>query len=179
MGEPVKLNLGCGDKKYPGYVNVDLYGEPDRRCDLRVFPWPFETDSVDEVFSEHFLEHVDDYEKTVLEMHRILKPGGVLHFKVPHFRSSYYPWHLHRQQFSTVTCQILCWQLPYQFGGRKLFDFRKLRLNYVFVPRILKWILTPLANILPSQWDYFGLPIDEIECWAVKTSQGATCTSFA
>ena len=164
----MKLNLGCGDKKYEGFVNVDLYGEPDVRCDLSQFPWPFEDDSADEIFSEHFLEHVADYEKTVFEMHRILKPGGVLHFKVPHFRSSYYPWHLHRQQFSTVTCRILCWKLPYQFGGRQLFAFRRLRLNYVFAPRILKWILTPLANLMPSQWDYFGLPIDEIELWAVK-----------
>ena len=41
----------------------------------------------------------------------------------------------------------------------------------MFVPRILKWILTPLANLLPSQWDYFGLPIDEIELWAEKPVQ--------
>ena len=163
-----KINLGCGDKKRCGYVNVDLYGDPEVRCDLSVFPWPFADASVEEVFSEHFLEHVADYEATVLEIHRILKPGGLLHFKVPHFRSPYSPWYLHRQSFSSVTCKILCWRLPYQFGGRKLFDFVKLRYNYVFTPRALAWILTPLANIARSAWEYFGLPIDEIECWVVK-----------
>lgn len=166
--EGLKLNLGCGDKMRRGYVNVDLNCSPDVRCDLSVFPWPFEDASADEVFSEHFLEHVADYERTMLEIHRILKPGGLLHFKVPHFRSPYYPWHLHRQAFSSVTCRILCWKLPYQFGGRQLFDFVKLRYNYVFVPRALAWILTPLANVVKSAWEYFGLPIDEIECWAVR-----------
>lgn len=164
----LKLNLGCGDKMRRGYVNVDLNCSPDVRCDLSVFPWPFEDASADEVFSEHFLEHVADYERTMLEIHRILKPGGLLHFKVPHFRSPYYPWHLHRQAFSSVTCRILCWKLPYQFGGRQLFDFVKLRYNYVFVPCALAWILTPLANMVKSAWEYFGLPIDEIECWAVR-----------
>ena len=170
----MKLNLGCGDKKYDGYVNVDLHGSPDVTCDLSVFPWPFEDASAEEIFSEHFLEHVNDYEKTIFEMHRILKPGGVLHFKVPHFRSSYYPWHLHLHGFSTVTCRLLCWKLPYQFGGKKLFDFVRLRLNYVFVPKFLKFILTPLANICPSQWDYFGLSIDEIEFWGKKTKEEAS-----
>lgn len=163
-----KINLGCGDKKRCGYVNVDLYGDPEVRCDLSVFPWPFADASVEEVFSEHFLEHVADYEATILEIHRILRPGGLLHFKVPHFRSPYFPWHLHRQAFSSVTCKILCWRLPYQFGGCQLFDFVKLRYNYVFTPRALAWILTPLANIARSAWEYFGLPIDEIECWVVK-----------
>ena len=168
MSNSVKLNLGCGDKKYPGCTNVDLYGDPDVRCDLSVFPWPFADNSVDEVFSEHFLEHVVDFEKTVLEMHRILKPGGLLHFKVPHFTSPYFPWFLHRQSFSTITCKILCWKLPYQFDGRQLFEFRKLRFNYVFSPRILKVLFTPLANLMPTAWEYFHLPIDEIECWIVK-----------
>jgi len=164
----LKLNIGCGDKQYKDYTNVDLYGEPDVRCDLSVFPWPFEDNSVDEVFSEHFLEHVLDFEKTVLEMYRILKPGGLLHFKVPHFKSPYFPWFLHRQPFSTVTCRLLCWKLPYQFGGRQLFDFQTIRLNYVFSPKIIKWLLTPFANLCPAVWDYFGLPIDEIECRIVK-----------
>lgn len=172
MSNLLKLNLGCGDRKYIGYTNVDLHGEPDIRCDLSSYPWPFSDDSVDEIFSEHFLEHVVDFEKTIREMYRILKPGGLLHFKVPHFRSPYFPWHLHYHAFSTVTCKVLCWKLPYQFGGKQLFEFRKLRLNYVFSPRILKFALTPLANLMPSAWDYFGLPIDEIECWVVKHVEG-------
>ncbi len=118
----MKYNLGCGDKMIEGFVNVDMYGTPDVMCDLSYFPWPFESESSDEVYSEHFLEHVIDYEKTVLEMYRILKPGGLLHFKVPHFRSMFFPWHLHRYAFSSGTCRLLCEQRAYQFGGKNLFE---------------------------------------------------------
>ncbi len=148
----------------PGYVNVDVCGDPDLRFDLSHFPWPFEDNSVDEVFSEHFLEHVEDYDKTVSEIHRILRVGGVNHFKVPHFRSSFYPWHLHKYQFSTVTCDRLCSKLPYQFAGKQLFCMASLRLNYYYMRPMVNAVFSFLANISPGKWDYLGLPIDEIEC---------------
>ena len=51
----MKYNLGCGDKKIDGYVNVDVCGTPDVTWDRAVFPGPIESNSADEVFSEHFL----------------------------------------------------------------------------------------------------------------------------
>ena len=165
----MKINIGCGDKKVEGFVNVDLYGEPDVRCDLFKFPWPFEDNSIDTVFSEHFLEHVDDYEKTILEIHRVLKPGGLMHFKVPHFRSMAFPWHLHKYAFSSVTCRLLCEQRVYQFGGKHLFEEILLKFNYLGMVRpLVKKILSFLANRYPSKWEYLGLPIDEIEFIARK-----------
>lgn len=164
----MKLNLGCGDKLMPGYVNVDICGSPDLICDLSKFPWPFEDNSVEEVFAEHFLEHVDDYDKTVREINRILSPRGRLHFVVPHFRSSWYPWHLHRYQFSTITCRLLCTELKYQFDGRKLFDLENILLRYKYNGRLLNSVFSFFANIFPYRWDYFGLPIDEIDCCCLK-----------
>ena len=160
---PTRLNIGCGDNKHEGYINVDICGEPDVRHDLSVFPWPFADASADVILAEHFLEHAIDFERTIHEIHRILKPEGILHFKVPHFRSAFYPWHLHHFQFSTVTCQLLCEKIPYQFGGVQLFRMENMRINYG-----LKWlyrkILGCLANISPMKWDWLGLPIEEIEC---------------
>ena len=164
----MKLNLGCGDKKREGFCNVDICGDPDLKCDLSQFPWPFEDGTIDEVYSEHFLEHVLDFERTVTEIHRILKPGGIMHFKVPHFRSSFYPWHLHHYPFSTKTCQLLCEKLPYLFQGRQLFEFSSLRINYLYLRPIWRKILSFLANIRPGMWDYLGFPIDEIECRVIK-----------
>lgn len=159
----MKLNLGCGDKKIEGYLNVDVCGAPDLICDLSAFPWPWEDNSVDEVFSEHFLEHVPDYEKTVLEMHRVLAPQGILRFKVPHFRSPMAVWHLHRHQFSTYTPELLCECRPYQWCGRHLFEKVSLRINYVWVNPLAGKIFGFLANRAPGKWDWLGFPIDEIE----------------
>lgn len=130
----MRVNIGCGDKPKEGYVNVDLCGTPDKVVDLSVFPWPFESDSVDEVLSEHFLEHCEDFEKTMIEINRILKPGGVNHFRVPHFRGSFTAWHLHRCQFSTVTCTLICLKIPYQFGGRHLFEMVSMKVGFHYGP---------------------------------------------
>ena len=42
----IRLNLGCGQNKLDGYVNVDKYPtfSPDVLWDLETFPWPFDTD---------------------------------------------------------------------------------------------------------------------------------------
>lgn len=164
----VKINLGCGAKKLAGYVNVDICGRPDVKCNLSEFPWPFDDSSVDEITSEHFLEHVIDFERTVLEMHRILKVGGTLHFKVPHFKSPAAAWHLHHHQFSTITCGLLCDQRDYLWDGRRLFVKQALRINFVYLRPFINRILSLFANLSPTKWEYLGLPIDEIEFWAQK-----------
>jgi predicted SAM-dependent methyltransferase len=81
-----KLNLGCGNKKIKGMVNIDFYGNPDLKWDLNVFPYPFKKDSIDFVLCKHVLEHLKEPEKFFLEIHRILKKGGNLKIIVPHYK---------------------------------------------------------------------------------------------
>jgi SAM-dependent methyltransferase len=50
-------------------------------------PYPFEDNSVDEIHFYHVLEHLHDPIRKLEEIHRILKPGGVLYMRVPHFSS--------------------------------------------------------------------------------------------
>lgn len=162
----MKLHLGCGSKHLEGYVNVDVVGTPDKKCDLSVFPWPFEDNSAEEIFSEHFLEHVHDYERTIQEMHRILKPNGKLLFRVPHFRNACTPWHLHKWDFSVFTCKRLGESIPYLWDGKQLFDTESIRIRYTFVgviPRCFWAVLEFFANIHPEAWDYLGFLIDEVE----------------
>lgn len=82
-----KLNLGCGEQKKEGYVNVDWspLNRPDVVHDLNVLPYPFEDASFDEIEIFHVLEHLDKPFAVMKELHRILKRGGSLHVKVPHF----------------------------------------------------------------------------------------------
>src|SRR5216683_2077771 len=78
-----KLNLGCGENKKAGYVNVDWQEavHPDVLHDLNQFPYPFSDGTSDLIEAFHVVEHLDRPFAVVKELHRILKPGGVLQIK--------------------------------------------------------------------------------------------------
>lgn len=80
----LRLNLGCADKHFDGWVNVDL-DRADVNWNLAAMPWPWEVDSVNEIMASHILEHFDklDGYRFLNECKRILKPGGTLHIAVP------------------------------------------------------------------------------------------------
>tara|TARA_B100001964_G_scaffold58945_1_gene66833 strand:- start:86 stop:646 length:561 start_codon:yes stop_codon:yes gene_type:complete len=82
-----KLNLGCGEYKKHGYVNVDNYSvsNPDIRHDLDDFPYPFDSDIFDLVEADHLLEHLEEPFNVMKELHRITKAGGQIRIRVPHF----------------------------------------------------------------------------------------------
>lgn len=89
----MKLNLGCGNNKRPGWVNVDHSDAcaPDMVVDLEQTPWPWPDDSVDEVLMSHVLEHLGGDAKTYLaiwkELYRVCRHDAQLMIFVPHPRS--------------------------------------------------------------------------------------------
>lgn len=87
MDPVIKLNLGAGESRKEGYLHVDwsLLAGPDIVHDLNVFPYPFDDSSIDEIFASHILEHLDRPFEVMREFHRVLRPGGELIVKVPHF----------------------------------------------------------------------------------------------
>lgn len=82
-GQALRLNIGGGDKRLDGWLNVDLDPSADIVADVRALPQ--EDDSVDEAMAIHVLEHIPrwDAEKTVAEWRRVLKPGARLIVEVP------------------------------------------------------------------------------------------------
>lgn len=79
-----RVNIGCGDYPLEGWSNLDVTG-PDVAA--YVPPMPFASESLDEVFAGHFLEHLSqsDADMFVAECYRCLKPGGKLGVVVPDF----------------------------------------------------------------------------------------------
>ena len=69
-----------------GWENYDLYPEDGRvkYLDMNKLPYPFKDSSVDEILCSHILEHlyIPIYE-IMKELHRILKPKGILTIKLP------------------------------------------------------------------------------------------------
>ena len=86
----MRLNLGCGDAKLEGWVNVDriLTFEPDVVHDLEQTPWPFDDDSCSEVLLNHVLEHVgratDVFLAIMKELYRVCEAGATVRTHVPH-----------------------------------------------------------------------------------------------
>ncbi len=87
----MKLDIGCGSSKKAGYIGVDKLSLPgvDIRHDLNIFPYPFEDGSIDEIWMDQVLEHLNEPLKVVEEIYRICKDGALITVGVPYFRSFY------------------------------------------------------------------------------------------
>ena len=85
--EARRLNVGCGQFKKEGFVNIDGDARvaPDVLVDLEVFPYPFADGQFEWIEADHVLEHLSDPFTVMRELHRILASGGTLVIRVPHF----------------------------------------------------------------------------------------------
>lgn len=81
--ERVRLNLGAGERKLPGFHNLDA------KTGDALYPLPYAGESVDEVRASHVLEHFPRAEVPLIlkEWVRVLKPGGALKIAVPNFQT--------------------------------------------------------------------------------------------
>lgn len=93
-----RLDLGCGQKCRPGFIGLDSreYGQAllwDAREGL-----PFPDNSIEEIWSSHFIEHLTDAEivDVFQEMLRICKPTARVELHCPHETTleAYYHNHL-------------------------------------------------------------------------------------
>jgi len=94
--EHVVLDLGCGSgsfqyKRYKPYiVGVDLF-VPFEQCNVERVSYvraasedlPISTCSMDAVVSNHSMEHMADFRRSLSEIRRVLKPSGLLWISVP------------------------------------------------------------------------------------------------
>lgn len=85
----VRLDLGCGLRKEPGFTGLDRLALPgvDIVCDLDREAIPLADDSVAEVHSRHFLEHVADLLAVMQEIWRVCRPGARVRIAVPYFNA--------------------------------------------------------------------------------------------
>lgn len=84
----MKLNLFSSDGLHPDYLNVDIWQPPEatpetfQKVDLRkVWPWP--DSMIEEVRAYDGPEHLHSKVRFMNEVHRVLKPGGLLDLFVP------------------------------------------------------------------------------------------------
>lgn len=84
----LKLDIGCGPNKRPGYTGIDsrMFNGVDLLLDVRL-GLPQLDSTVDEIFSSHFVEHLTGPERVGFfnEIYRVMKPGATAHVITPHW----------------------------------------------------------------------------------------------
>lgn len=139
MTEKHKLNLGAGKDIRPDYVNHDIASIEgiDEVHDLNDLPWPWPDDRFSEIEAIDVLEHLDNFFPVMEEIHRVLKPKGVIRIKVPYWNSAYF--HIdptHKQSIHEMTFHFmdpnkkLCQTRDYYTKAR----FHILEETYVLIP---------------------------------------------
>ncbi len=111
----LRLDLGCGPNPREGFEGVDIRQfngvvdhvlniaerkkgvepwrvmlEPSKETCEMFKPWPWKNNSVEEVHTSHFVEHLWPTERThfVNELYRVLIPEGKCTLIVPHWNSA-------------------------------------------------------------------------------------------
>jgi predicted SAM-dependent methyltransferase len=82
----LQLHVGCGERRLPGYVHIDIRPLPGLDLVHPIDDLPmYADDSVDLIYNCHVLEHVGrrETQRPLREWWRILKPGGILRTAVP------------------------------------------------------------------------------------------------
>jgi predicted SAM-dependent methyltransferase len=82
---PLKLHLGCGHKRLPGFINIDFNYclAVDYVCDISKLPCP--DHSAERIEAYHVIEHIPFpvVGKVLSEWKRVLLPGGTLVLECP------------------------------------------------------------------------------------------------
>ena len=166
-----KLDLGCGKKKRDGFVGVDWSDRhnADVIHDLNNFPYPFDDSSIDLIYMDNVLEHLEKPVKVIEEIHRILKPAAEVIIIVPYFRSMWAfadPTHI---TFYTVNSfayydptHIICKRYDY---SNARFKVQSISFNQELKNSFFKKIIVKFANKFPNRYEYYLshlLPLDDI-----------------
>jgi SAM-dependent methyltransferase len=92
-GNSAILDIGCGPlKRKPDWIGIDLLDSEgvDLVGDIYEIVKAIPANSIDEIHSFHFFEHIPDVPSLLIELQRILKPDGFIEIVVPHFSNPYF-----------------------------------------------------------------------------------------
>jgi predicted SAM-dependent methyltransferase len=81
-----KLQIGASGNLLPGWLNTDIFPSHANSIYLdATCRFPFENNSLDYIYSEHMIEHIDYASARAMlsECYRVLKPGGRIRVATP------------------------------------------------------------------------------------------------
>lgn len=175
--EKLVLDLGCGKKKREGTIGVDFNTRLEGvvNHNLNEFPYPFDNETVDKVYIDNCLEHLDNPLRVMEEIHRMLKRDGEVKVIVPYFRSPYaYHDPTHKTFYTTQSFSYYDPQHPICIR----YDYTKAYFKVegiIFHENLKSGIIKSNIVKFANKWPYFYenvvssfLPLDEISFFLRK-----------
>jgi SAM-dependent methyltransferase len=86
----IRLDIGCGEGKHPGFVGMDNRPLPgvDIVHDVESFPWPLPDECVLTAVASHLVEHIEPHGGVFMrfmdEVWRVMKPDGEFAIVTPY-----------------------------------------------------------------------------------------------
>ena len=84
----VKIDIGGGNNPKDGFLCVDRCFSANYVVNLETNSLPFNDESIDEIYTNHTLEHISDLIHLMNEMWRVMKWDAILTIIVPHVECS-------------------------------------------------------------------------------------------
>ena len=127
--ETVTVELGCGnDKRNISYIGIDILDYPcvDIVGDVFEVLKKIPDQSIDTIYSSHFVEHIDNLSLLIDEIFRVIKIGGQVEIVVPHFSNPhFYSDYTHKSFFGLYTMSYLANDKIFK---RKVPDYKKAKM---------------------------------------------------
>jgi SAM-dependent methyltransferase len=123
-----------------------------RECDLEKEPFPYETDSLDVVFSKSVIEHVVNADNFLSEMRRVLKPNGLAILMCP-------DWATQAHMYWDDYTHVKPWTRKGLQNALKIHGFREIH-STLFRQLPLLWkypkleVLSDLIALCPESWKW-------------------------
>lgn len=167
------LELGCGEGRGvellaplgTSYIGIDKIKDvidrlkskfPDYEFKSGTFPpFPFEDNTFDTIITFQVIEHVKEDEAFVMEIHRVLKPGGVALITTPNIKMtlSRNPWHEREYTGDELTamCRNYFDQVEMKgvAGNKKVMEYHDR--NRASVNKIMRFDIFNLQHKLPAR----------------------------
>lgn len=130
--EEVIIDLGCGPNKLNNSIGIDVLDidNVDFVANLEEGLDFLPDNSVDEINTRHFLEHIINFEKLMVEMCRVLKPKGKINITVPHFSNPYY--------YSDYTHKRFFGLYSFDYFSSTETGFKRTVPNYINLPIVVE-----------------------------------------
>ena len=155
------LDLGCGNKKHPRAVGIDInpLTDADIIHDLNSVPYPFEDSVFDEIIADNIIEHLDNVILIMEELSRISKFGAMIKVIVPYFRAKWaYIDPTHKHYFTVDSFayfdpdHIICKMYPYT---QVRYIRKKVIFNEMYENGFIKSVVVSLANKWPVRYETY------------------------